>query len=91
MATYLGWLMHGTLGGIAAGVLFVLPRLYPDRAVVDLHDVGKHAAGGWHSLRNQTRGHSDRALRRLAHWARALRNETLWAISAAAFLATTLQ
>jgi len=25
LATYLGWLMHRTLGGIAAGVLFVLP------------------------------------------------------------------
>ena len=25
LATYLGWLMHGTLGGIVAGVLFVAP------------------------------------------------------------------
>jgi chromate transporter len=27
LATYLGWLMHGARGGIAAGVLFVLPSL----------------------------------------------------------------
>ena len=27
LATYLGWLMHGTLGGIIAGALFVLPSL----------------------------------------------------------------
>ena len=27
LATYIGWLMHGTLGGIMAGVLFVLPSL----------------------------------------------------------------
>jgi len=27
LATYLGWLMHGTWGGIAAGGLFVLPSL----------------------------------------------------------------
>lgn len=27
LATYLGWLTHGTIGGIAAGVLFVLPSL----------------------------------------------------------------
>lgn len=27
LATYIGWLMHGTWGGIAAGVLFVLPSL----------------------------------------------------------------
>ncbi len=28
LATYIGWLMHGTKGGIAAGVLFVLPSLF---------------------------------------------------------------
>ena len=28
LATYLGWLMHKTSGGIAAGVLFVLPSLF---------------------------------------------------------------
>lgn len=27
LATYLGWLMHGTVGGIIAGSLFVLPSL----------------------------------------------------------------
>lgn len=27
LATYLGWLMHGTWGGILAGLLFVLPSL----------------------------------------------------------------
>ncbi len=27
LATYLGWLMHGTWGGIAAGALFVLPSV----------------------------------------------------------------
>ncbi len=27
LATYLGWLMHGTVGGIVAGALFVLPSL----------------------------------------------------------------
>ncbi|MDQ3974667.1 MAG: chromate transporter, partial [Actinomycetota bacterium] len=25
LATYIGWLMHGTAGGVIAGVLFVLP------------------------------------------------------------------
>ena len=28
LATYIGWLMHGKLGGIAAGGLFVLPSLF---------------------------------------------------------------
>jgi len=27
LATYMGWLMHGTFGGIVAGTLFVLPSL----------------------------------------------------------------
>jgi chromate transporter len=27
LATYLGWLMHGTTGGIIAGILFVIPAL----------------------------------------------------------------
>jgi len=28
LATYIGWLLHGVWGGIAAGVLFVLPSLF---------------------------------------------------------------
>jgi chromate transporter len=28
LATYVGWLLHGTKGGIAAGVLFVLPAVF---------------------------------------------------------------
>jgi chromate transporter len=28
LATYIGWLMHGVWGGVAAGVLFVMPSLF---------------------------------------------------------------
>jgi chromate transporter len=28
LATYIGWLLHGTLGGIAAGAFFVLPSIF---------------------------------------------------------------
>ena len=28
LATYIGWLMHGTRGGLTAGILFVLPSLF---------------------------------------------------------------
>jgi chromate transporter len=28
LATYIGWLMHRTLGGVAAGLLFILPSLF---------------------------------------------------------------
>ncbi len=28
LATYTGWLMHGTLGGVVAGLLFILPSVF---------------------------------------------------------------
>src|SRR3712207_8118970 len=28
LATYIGWLLHGTRGGLAAGLLFILPGLF---------------------------------------------------------------
>jgi chromate transporter len=28
LATYIGWLLHGTRGGLAAGILFVLPAMF---------------------------------------------------------------
>ncbi len=28
LATYIGWMMHGKLGGLAAGILFVLPSMF---------------------------------------------------------------
>lgn len=28
LATYIGWMLHGTRGGLAAGVLFVLPSMF---------------------------------------------------------------
>ncbi len=28
LATYIGWMLHGNLGGLAAGILFVLPSMF---------------------------------------------------------------
>jgi chromate transporter len=28
LATYIGWLLHGTLGGLTAGILFILPSVF---------------------------------------------------------------
>jgi chromate transporter len=28
LATYIGWLMHGTIGGLTAGILFILPSVF---------------------------------------------------------------
>jgi len=88
LATYIGWLMHGTLGGIMAGVLFVLPSLgilialtwvylaYGDVPVV---------AGILYGIKPAVT-----AIVVFAAWrigSRALRNGVLWAMAAAAFVA----
>ena len=28
LATYLGWLMHGRIGGFTAGILFIIPSFF---------------------------------------------------------------
>ena len=73
LATYIGWLMHRTRGGIAAGALFVLPSLVdPDRAVVALRRVRRRAGDRRRVLRHQAGGDGDRRLRRVpARLARA--------------------
>jgi len=88
LATYIGWLMHGTLGGIVAGVLFVLPSLailitltwiyivYGDVPVV---------AGVLYGIKPAVTAIVVFAAYRIG--TRALRNGVLWAIAAAAFVA----
>ena len=88
LATYIGWLMHGTLGGIMAGVLFVLPSLailialtwvylvYGDLPVV---------AGILYGIKPAVTAIVVFAAYRIG--SRALRNGALWAIAGAAFVA----
>ena len=88
LATYIGWLMHGTLGGIMAGVLFVLPSLailialtwiyleYGDMPVV---------AGVLYGIKPAVTAIVIFAAYRIG--SRALRNGVLWATAAAAFVA----
>src|SRR6188474_2453268 len=40
LATYVGWLLHGTKGGLAAGILFVLPGALVMLAVSLLYVLG---------------------------------------------------
>jgi len=88
LATYLGWLMHGTLGGIAAGALFVLPSLVILIALSWIYTVWGSTplvAGILYGIKPAVT-----AIVLYAAWrigARALRNEALWAMSATAFLA----
>jgi hypothetical protein len=44
LATYIGWLMHRTWGGIVAGALFVLPSLF---ILIALSWVYVRSASGW--------------------------------------------
>jgi chromate transporter len=41
LATYVGWLLHGTRGGLAAGILFVLPGAFVMLAVSLLYVLGR--------------------------------------------------
>ena len=49
LATYIGWLMHRTLGGVVAGALFVLPSLFIlIGSLGDLASVCNQACGSGH-------------------------------------------
>jgi chromate transporter len=88
LATYLGWLMHKTRGGIAAGALFVLPSLvllialsWAYMAYSDLPVV----AGLFYGIKPAVVAIVLHAAWRIG--SRALKNAWLWAIAAAAFVA----
>jgi len=88
LATYIGWLMHGTRGGIVAGALFVLPSLVILIALSWIYLVWGNTpliAGVLYGIKPAVT-----AIVLYAAWhigVRALKNETLWTISAAAFIA----
>ena len=68
LAIYIGWLMHGVLGGIVAGRP-VLPAGTgaAHQPVVDLYCFRRSAGGGGRALRHQAGGHRDRGVCRLSH------------------------
>jgi chromate transporter len=88
LATYIGWLMHGVKGGIAAGALFVLPSLLILIALSWIYlafgDVPA-VAGVLYGIKPAVTAIVLHAAYRIGQ--RALRNAALWAIAAAAFLA----
>ena len=88
LAIYIGWLLNGTVGGIAAGVLFVLPAFFLilglSWAYVVHGDIGWVAAL-FYGLRAAVIALVAAALIRVA--SRALRNPLLVTIAAAAFVA----
>jgi chromate transporter len=88
LATYIGWMMHRTWGGIIAGVLFVLPSMFILMALTWIYLVfGKVplVAGILYGIKPAVTAIVVFAAYRIG--SRALKNGLLWAISAAAFVA----
>jgi len=88
LATYIGWLLHRTWGGIVAGVLFVLPSLFILIALswvyIRFGDVPV-VAGIFYGLKPAVTALVLYAAHRLG--TRALKNRWMWGIAAAAFVA----
>jgi chromate transporter len=88
LATYIGWLMHRTWGGIVAGALFVLPSLFVLIALSWIYmaygDVPE-VAGALYGVKPAVTAIVLHAAWRIG--SRALTSPPLWAIAAAAFIA----
>lgn len=87
LATYIGWLMHRTIGGIVAGVLFVLPSLFIliglSWVYVKFGDV-PIIAGLFYGIKPAVVAIVFHATYRIG--SRSLKNKFLWGIAALAFI-----
>jgi chromate transporter len=87
LATYIGWLMHRTRGGIAAGALFVLPSLFILIALSWIYVAFGHlefVAGIFYGIKPAVTAIVLQAAHRIG--SRTLKNPLLWAIAVAAFM-----
>jgi chromate transporter len=88
LATYIGWLMHRTRGGIVAGGLFVLPSLAILIALSWVYIAFGHTPlveGLFYGIKPAVCAIVVQAAHRIG--SRALKNNVLWAIAAASFVA----
>jgi chromate transporter len=88
LATYIGWLMHRTWGGIVAGALFVLPSLFILIALSWVYLAFGHVpvvAGIFYGIKPAVTALVLHAAHRIG--TRALKHPWLWALAAAAFVA----
>ena len=88
LATYIGWLMHRTWGGIVAGALFVLPSLFVLIALSWIYLAYGEVpaiAGVLYGIKPAVTAIVAFAAYRIG--SRALKNGVLWAIAVAAFVA----
>ena len=88
LATYIGWLMHRTAGGIVAGTLFVLPSLLIlivlSWVYIAFGDIPL-VAGLFYGIKPAVTAIVVQAAHRIG--SRSLKNHWLWGIAAAAFMA----
>jgi len=88
LATYIGWLMHRTWGGLVAGTLFVLPSVFILIGLSWVYVTYGNVplvAGLFHGIKPAVTAIVLVAAHRIG--ARALRHPAKWAIAAAAFVA----
>lgn len=88
LATYIGWMMHRTLGGIVAGALFVLPSLFILIVLSWIYIAFGEmplVAGLFYGIKPAVTAIVVQAAHRIG--SRALKNNALWAIAAASFVA----
>ena len=88
LAIYIGWLMHGTRGGIAAGTLFVLPGIVCIMALSYIYAALGHVgmvAALFFGLKAAVLAVVLQAVARVG--SRALKNRAMVGIAAAAFVA----
>ena len=88
LATYIGWLLHRTWGGIVAGALFVLPSLFILIALSWVYIAFGEVpviAGLFYGIKPAVTAIVVQAAHRIG--TRALKNNGLWAIAAASFVA----
>jgi chromate transporter len=88
LATYIGWLMHKSRGGLVAGGLFVLPSLFILVALSWIYVAFGNVpvvAGIFYGIKPAVTALVVHAAHRIG--TRALKNGWLWAMAAAAFVA----
>ncbi|MCR4508130.1 chromate efflux transporter [Pseudomonas sp. 32.2.56] len=88
LATYIGWLLHRTWGGVIAGVLFVLPSLFILVGLSWLYIVYGDVplvAGIFYGIKPAVTAIVMQAAWRIG--SRALKNNWLWGIAGASFVA----
>jgi len=88
LATYIGWLMHKTWGGIIAGVLFFLPSLFILITLSWIYIAFGDApivAGLFYGIKPAVTAIVLQAVHRIG--SRSLKNNWLWTIASASFIA----